>query len=145
MLDELARTRAVELRPSQIIRLKTGVAVEKGLTPQVIKAFGDRVSELMETLLQNMRDPDNSAFVASIADVKVPVTEIPLLRREISSRGSEFLSEIQDMLTNGPINGGKSRVKNTSSVTVTISYHEELGKSKPKECKVPPRRNLRRN
>jgi hypothetical protein len=145
MLDELARTRAIELRPLQTIRLKTAVAVEKGMTPQVIKAFGDRVTELMDTLLQNMRDPENSAFVASVTDVKVSAKEIPLLRREISSKGAEFLSEIQDMLSRGPVKGLNSKVKNTSSVTVTICYHEELGKSKRKTSNVTRRRNFRRS
>jgi hypothetical protein len=145
MLDELARTRAVEVRPLQTIRLKTGVAVEKGMTPQVIKAFGDRVSELMHTLIQNMRHPDNSAFVASVANVKVSATEIPLLRREVSSRGAEFLSEIQEMLARGPIKGRTSKVKNSSSVTVTVSYHEESGKSRRQESTAARRRNFRRS
>ena len=143
MLDELVRTQAIELRASQIVRLKSGVAIEKGMTPQVIKAFGDRVSELMNTMLQNMREPDNSTFVASIADAKVAVTEIPLLRREISTKGAEFLSEIQDMVTRRPIKG-RSKLSNDSSVTVTISYHEVLSKPKRKESLVARRQNLRR-
>jgi hypothetical protein len=142
MLDELTRTRAIEVTPVQTVRLKTGVAVERGMTPQVVKAFGDRVSELMGTLLQNMRDPENSAFVASVADVKVSASEVPLLRREISSRGAEFLNEIQDMLTRDPSRSTNS--KNAPSVSVTICYHEEFRKHKRPKASVARRRNFRR-
>jgi hypothetical protein len=146
MLDELARTRAIELRSAQVIRLKTAVAVDIGITPQVVKAFGDRVTELMSTLLQNMRDPENSTFIASVADAKVSANELPLLRREISSRGAEFLTEMQDMLASGPIKArSANKAKRTSSIGITIFYHEEPGKAKPKKSVISRRRNFRRN
>jgi len=146
MLDELTRTRAIELRSAQVIRIKTAVAVERGMTPQVVKAFGDLVTELMGTLLQNMRDPENSAFVASVADAKVSTNELPLLRREISSRGAEFLTEIEDMLARGPIKvRSADKAKHVPSISVTIFYHEEPGKAKPKKRLMSRRRNFRRN
>jgi len=142
MLDELTRIRAIEVTTAQTVKLKTGLPVERGMTPKVVKAFGDRVSELMGTLLKNMRDPDNSAFVASVADVKVPAREIPLLRREISSRGAEFLGEIQDMLARGAVRS--SSLKNAPSVSVTICYHEESSNKRPRSA-VARRRNFRRS
>lgn len=145
MLDELSRTRAIELRPAQTVRLKTGVAVERGMTPQVARLFGERVSELMETLLQNMKNSQSSAFVASVTDVKVSKAELPLVRREISSKGAEFLSEVHDLLSRGPIDRRTSRVKNAKSLSVTICYHEELEKNKGKKPRLPRRRNFRRN
>lgn len=150
MLDELTRTRAVELRPrargaAQIIRLKAGVAVERGVTPQVVKAFGDRVSELMATMLQNMRDPENAAFVANVSEVKVSAAELPLLRREISSRGAEFLSEIQDVLDRGPADERRPKLKNARSISVLLCYHEDSGKTKQKNSARARRRNFRRS
>jgi Family of unknown function (DUF6502) len=146
MLDELTRTRAIELRSAQTIRLKTAVAVDRGMTPQVVKAFGDRVTELMSTLLQNMRNPENSAFIASVADTKVATNELPLLRREISSRGAEFLTEIQDMLARGPTKiRPADKAKHNPSVSVTVFYHEEPGKAKIKKRALARRRNFRRN
>jgi hypothetical protein len=145
MLDELTRTRAIELRSAQVIRLKTAVAVERGLTPQIVKAFGDRVTELMSTLLQNMRDPEKSAFIASVADAKVSINELPLFRREISSRGAEFLTEIQDMLARGPIKAHSAHsAKRAPSISVTIFYHEEPSKADPKKSVICRRRNFRR-
>jgi Family of unknown function (DUF6502) len=147
MLDELIRIRAIELRPAQTIRLKAGVAVERGMTPQVARLFGERVGELMETLLLNMRNSESSAFVASVADVKVATTELPLVRREISAKGAEFLSEVQDVLIRGPIDRRTSRVKNTRSLSVTVCYHESLDKyrGKGKKSTITQRRNFRRS
>jgi hypothetical protein len=148
MLDELIRTRAIELRAAQLVRLKTQVAVDRGITPQAVKAFGDRVTELMATLLQNMRDPENSVFAASAANARVSANDLPLLRREISSRGAEFLSEIQEIVARGPgpaTSRSSAKTKNAPSVSVTIFYHEEPGKAKSKKSALARRTNFRRN
>ena len=145
MLDELIRIEAIEIRPTQTIRLKTGMAVEKGMTPQIIKAFGDRVSELIHVLLGNMRNTKNSAFVATLANVKVAGTQIPLLRRDISVKSAEFLEEVQDLLSRGPTNGRLPQLRNTPYVTVTILYHEEWPKSNRKKHAIVQRRNFRRS
>jgi Family of unknown function (DUF6502) len=144
MLDELTRTRAVELKAAQTIRLKAGVAIERGVTPQLVKAFGDRVSELMCTMLQNMRDPENAAFVANVSDAKISAAELPLLRREISSRGAEFLSEIQDMLDRGPSDKSKAGSKNARCMSITVCCHEERGKGERTKSALSRRRNFRR-
>lgn len=146
VLDELIRTRSIELRSSQSVRLKAEVSVDRGITPQVVKAFGDRVTELMTTLLQNMRDPENSVFAASAAYARVPANELPLLRREISTRGAEFLSEIEEIVARGPVNSRSSKKpKNAPSVSVTIFYYEEPGKLKINKTSLTKRRNFRRN
>jgi hypothetical protein len=143
VLDELIRTRSIEIRSAQLIRLRTPVAIERGMTPQVVKAFGDRVTELMGTLLQNMRDPESSAFVASAAHTSVSVSDLPLLRREISSRGAEFLNEIQEIMSRGPVKSRSSA--KAPSVSVTIFYHEEASKSKSKKGARTTRKNFRRS
>jgi hypothetical protein len=146
VLDELIRTRSIELRSAQLVRLKAEISVDRGITPQVVKAFGDRVTELMATLLQNMRDPENSVFAASAAHARVSANELPLLRREISSRGAEFLSEIEEMVARGSVNSRPStKSKNAPSVSVTIFYHEERGKLKRNRPAFSKRRNFRRN
>lgn len=146
VLDELIRTRAIELRSAQFIRLKTPVAVDRGITPQVVKAFGDRVSELMGTLLHNMRERENASFVASAAHVTVSANDLPILRREISSRGAEFLNEIQEIVARGPLKARSlPKGKKGPSVSVTIFYHEEPSKSKNKKSVLTRRRNFRRS
>jgi Family of unknown function (DUF6502) len=146
MLDELIRARAIEVRSAQLIRLKTPVAVDRGISSQAVKAFGDRVTELMATLLQNMRDPENSAFVASAAHARVSANELPLLRREISSRGAEFLTEIQEIMARGPFKSRSStKAKEAPFVSVTIFYHEKPGRTKTNKSALTRRRNFRRN
>jgi hypothetical protein len=54
VLDELTRTGSIKVSPAQKVKLKNLTAVDRGMTPQAIKTFGDRTSELMERLLANM-------------------------------------------------------------------------------------------
>jgi hypothetical protein len=146
MLDELTRTRAIEVRPEQTVRLKMSASVERGMTPQAARLFGERAAELMETLLQNMRDSQSPSFVASVVDLKVSKSELPLIRREISSKGKEFLSEVQDMLSQDPLDSRSSKAKrDTKSLSVSICYHEETDKPKSQKQVQAPRRNLRRS
>ena len=39
LLDELLRARAVEVLPSQKIRARTSLAIDRGINPQAIKAL----------------------------------------------------------------------------------------------------------
>ena len=125
ILDELLRIGAVELRSEQAVRLKASLPIDTGLTPRVIKAFGDRVTELMTTLLQNIRRPEKAMFVASVSGPKLPQNELPLFRKEIAKRGSDLLTDMQDifvpptsrsLIKNEPAKGGE--------MSLTIYYHE---------------------
>ena len=145
MLDELARTGAIAISSSQRVQLRSTVAVERGVTPQVMTAFGDRVTELLSTLLQNMRNPEDPMFVANVSEANIPQDAILLLRQELSTRGANFLADIADLLTRNPSsqrlpqNLGKSR-----NVSVTVFLNESSKNRKNKIYKLNKRRNFRR-
>jgi len=143
VLDELIRTRAVEVLSSQKIRAKASVAVDRGISPQVIKVFGDRATELLSTMLSNMREPESPRFIASVSGTTVAPNALPLFRKELSNKGAEFLADIQESLIQEP---SKSlRARPSSTVSVTIFYHEALRKKKYKKRSSNKRRNFRRN
>jgi hypothetical protein len=144
LLDELVRTGAVELLDNQRIRAKTLVAVERGMSARVIKSFGDRGSELLSTMLFNMRRPEVPKFIANITDSSVPKITLPLLRKELALRGADFLADVQESLNRSPFpKTSKSRGKNHSRISVTIFYHESTDNEvKPKLARK--RRNFRR-
>ena len=145
LLDELARTGAVEILRSQKIRAKTYVALERGVSPRMIKSFGDRAAELLSTMLKNMRYQDQSQFIASITGTTVSKNSLPLFRKEISSRGSDFLAEIQEGLFRAPERGRKKIDDETScEVSVTIFYHEVSRKTIFKKHDIAIRQNFRR-
>ena len=144
ILDELVRMGAVELRSAQAVRLKTSLVIDKGFTAQGIKAFGDRVTELMTTLLQNMRRPENPMFVANVSGLKISPNELPLFRKEIAKRSSDLLTEMQDILVRTP---SRSRIKNelapNDKISITIYYHEP-DRTPNRSLFSPKRRNFSR-
>ena len=72
ILDELTRAGAAEVLSSQLVRAKTSVVVDRGITPQAIRTFGERATDLLSTMLQNMRNPESPQFVASVSGTNVP-------------------------------------------------------------------------
>jgi hypothetical protein len=140
VLDELVRAHAVELLPYQRIRAKTRLAVHGGISPQMIKAFGDRAAELIDTLVLNMKCPDKPRFVASISGSTIASKGLPLIRREISNKGAGFLADVKENL-NQP--SSKNRTRQANTVSVTIFYHESDA-MKSSGTLNSRRRNLRR-
>jgi hypothetical protein len=145
MLDELTRAGAAEVLSSGLVRVKTSVAVEHGVTPRVIRSFGDRASELLSTMLQNMRNPESPNFVASISESSVSPAAMPLFRKELASKGADFLTDLHDSLCRETTDVlAKRHPSRGSRVSVTIYYHETPRKSKSKKEPMKKRRNFRR-
>ena len=138
MLDELIRTHAVDVLPSQRIRARTSLSVNRGISHQMIKAFGDRATELLSTMLTNMRDPETARFVASVSGSTLKANALPLLRRELSTKSAEFLAEIQESLVQ------ESNKNRSNEVSVTVYYHEAARKTGRKMTPSSKRRNFRR-
>jgi hypothetical protein len=146
MLDELTRAGAAEVLSSRLIRVKTSVAVDRGVTLRAIRSFGERATELLSTMLQNMRDPESPKFVASVSGTNISPTFMPLIRKELASKGADFLADIHDSLFREATSGlAKTYGSRASRVSVTIFYHETQRKAKPKEKAVTKRRNFRRD
>jgi hypothetical protein len=138
MLDELIRTHAVDVLPSQRIRARTSLSVNRGISHQMIKAFGDRATELLSTMLTNMRDPESARFVASVSGSTLKANALPLLRRELSTKSAEFLADIQESLVQ------ESTKNRSNEVSVTVYYHEAARKTGRKMAPSSKRRNFRR-
>ena len=145
VLDELLRSGAVELLPRQKIRAVASVAVERGMSARVMKVFGERAAELLSTMLFNMRKPDAPRFVASVSDASVLSTSLPLIRKEISNKGADFLADLQETLNRNPEDRHATRKRKYSSrVSVTIFYNESAEKKSRQKATRSVRRNFRR-
>jgi len=145
MLDELIRTGAAEVLSSRIIRVKTSVAVDRGVTPQAIRSFGERATELLSTMLQNMRNSESPKFVASVSGTNISPAVIPLFRKELASKGADFLADINESLLRDVAAPTKRNRSRASRVSVTIYYHETPRKAKPRKEAAKKRRNFRRD
>jgi DNA-binding phage protein len=140
ILDELVRAHAVELLSSQRVRARTPLAVPSGISPQMIRAFGERATELIDTLVSNMKSPDNPKFVASISGSTAASRGLPLFRRELSSKGAGFLTDVKESLSQRI---SKNRSSGSNKVSVTVFYHES-DLTKMSKSPNSRRRNLRR-
>src|ERR1700730_12511276 len=129
MLDELIRTGAAEVISSRIIRVKTSVAVDRGVTPRAIRSFGERAAELLSTMLQNMRNPETPRFVASVSETNVSSAIMPLFRKELANKGADFLADINESLFRDVTGLTKRKTSRMSRVSVTIFYHETQRKT----------------
>ena len=144
MLDELVRTGSVEVQSARKVRVKSLVAVNHGIGPLAVKAFGETAAELMETMLSNIRDPDKFHFVSSIQSSVSRQEVLPVFRKETSSRGQIFLAGLQEMFH------GESQAKNVrganrdaTRIGVTVFYSERM-KNVRKARGLQTRQNLRR-
>jgi len=144
ILDELLRTGAIQFSTNQKIRAKASMTVDRGMSARVIKAFGDRGSELLSTMLLNMRKPGAPKFIASVADASIQPSLLPLFRKEVSIKGSDFLADVQESLSKRPRNRSKADDHGSAKVSVTIFYHEIIDTKNVKEQDRIKRRNLRR-
>jgi hypothetical protein len=142
ILDELIRAHAVYLLPSQKIRARMPLTIHRGLSPQIIRSFGERAAELIDTLVSNMRSPDKPRFVATISGSTEDRSAMPLFRREISNKGAGFLADIEEGLNQS---GSKTRKNRSNKVSVTIFCHESEAKPRSPSPSVSRRRNLRRH
>jgi hypothetical protein len=146
MLDELVRAGAAEVLSRQLLRAKSSVTVDRGITLRGIRSFGDRATELLSTMLQNMRDPENPKFVANISGSNIPPEIVPLFRRELSAKGADFLAYMHDaLLRDTAIGSNKKGSAHSRRVSVTIFYSETARKAKPQMDTLNKRRNFRRN
>jgi len=145
VLDELIRAGAIELLANQKLRAKTTVAIERGMSTQVIKAFGDRAYELLSTMLLNMRKPDSPRFIANISYSATHYSSVPLFRKELAAKGADFLTEMQEALTRKPSRrASKTDESEIGGVSVTIFYHESFFNRNESKLSANKRRNFRR-
>lgn len=145
VLDELVRSGAIELLPNQRVRAKASMTIDRGMSARAIKAFGDRAFELLSTMLVNMRKPEAPKFIASVADTTVPHSLLPLFKKELSVKGADFLTSLQESVARKPrtrvIRGGDG---DSARISVTIYYYESSSIKNETLAGVNRRRNFRR-
>jgi len=145
MLDELSRTRSVEIIGSEKVRVKTLLALDRGANSQAVRAFGDRAAALMSNMLSNMRGSKQHQFISTIEGEIKSENLLPLIRREVSSKGTDFLAVMRDRLFGDISTGLRHRKsRDISKVSVTVFYHEKAKTELRKKQTTATRRNLRR-
>ncbi len=149
MLDELTQLDAVERVGDNHVKAKSRAPVSVGLTPEAIGALGQRCSDLIHTLMKNVRRSDHPLFEATSLVQDADSDLMPVIRREISKQGASFISGTNSFLKRI---GKKRRVALPNPATkcrvgVTVYYFEDAkeGNALARDSyKKTPRTNLRR-
>lgn len=145
MLDELSRTGSIEMIGNEKVRVKTLLALDRGVNTQAIRAFGDRAGALMSNMLSNMRGSDQHQFISTIEGEISGGNLLPLIRREVSSKGTDFLAVMRDRYFGDNSNGlHRRKRRDISRISVTVFYHEKTKGDFQKKQSTATRRNLRR-
>jgi hypothetical protein len=145
LLDELIRSGAVEVIDAQKIRAKATIAIDRGMSARGVDAFGDRASELLATMLLNMRQPDMPKLIANVSEPAVAAASLPLIQKELATRAADFLVDVQDSLKRKPTaKSSKTRANEAARVSVTVFYHESASTDGAAVPSAARRRNFRR-
>jgi uncharacterized protein DUF6502 len=150
MLDELTQLDAVERVGDDHVMAKSRTPVSVGLTPEAIGAIGQRCSDLIQTLMKNVRRRQPTLFEATSLVQDADLDLMPVIRREISRQGASFISGSNSLLkrTRKHINGGRSSPGLKCRVGVTVFYFEDIEESDSatggSNRERSPRRNLHR-
>lgn len=149
MLDELTQLNAVERVGLGDVRAKSRMPVSVGLTPEAIGALGLRCSDLIQTLMKNVRRKDHPLFEATSFVQDANLELMPVIRREISRQGTSFITGTNSFLKRIRKNPrvAHSNPAARGRVGVTIYYFEdteEIDMTAEGVRKRPTRTNLRR-
>ncbi len=146
MLDELVRTGSVEITSLKNVRATSLVAVDHGVGARAVKAFGDRATDLLATMLSNMRDPERFRFVSNIeGSIESPLM-LPVFRKEVLSRGQNFLAGMRETLFQSPEPVRRAKkLPGSVRVNVTVYYRESDQRKRVMSGSKRVRRNFSRN
>jgi hypothetical protein len=149
MLDELIQLDAVERVGDDHVRAKSRTPVSVGLTPEAIGAIGQRCSDLIQTLMKNVRRSEPPLFEATSLVQDADLDLMPIIRREISRQGASFISGSNSLLKRSRkhLTGGRSNAALKCRVGVTVYYFEDIEEGDSAtggDRKRSPRRNLHR-
>ena len=145
MLDELIRIAAIDRLSRQRLRAKTRVPISVGFTPRAIAAIGERCTDLLATLTNNLRRKDYPLFEATSLVCDADTTLLPLIRRQISQQAINLISDANSLLQRSRTTSRKATRRKISSCRagVTVYYFEDTEREERKSGSTP-RRNLRR-
>jgi hypothetical protein len=148
MLDELTQLGAVERVGDNHVKAKSRTPVSVDLAPEAIVALGQRCSDLIQTLMKNVRRSDHPLFEATSLVQDADLDLMPVIRREISRQGASFISGTNSFLKRiRKIRIARSNTAPRCRVGVTVFYFqdsEEINAAAGTSRKGTRRSNLRR-
>lgn len=99
MLDELIASKAViKEKATGMVRLKARRTPAARISAKDVSSVGDKASDYLNTLVQNLTSARAALFEATACSATVPEKALPVLSRDIRTRGGNLIGSIEDQL-----------------------------------------------
>ncbi len=98
LLDELLRTGAVELRPNDVVALRTTAYVPSRGRPEKLAMLAEDPAELIETMLRNVFDDGEALLQRKVFYDNLGADGVVRVRREMRREGERFLRRVDALL-----------------------------------------------
>jgi hypothetical protein len=99
LLDELTRVRAVRQRPDGLLEVLSRTFVTARWDAGGIQAVGERVHDLLATLVHNLKHPHMPRYERFVVSNEVSPRYVPMLLRDITAQADVLAEGFQDALT----------------------------------------------
>jgi uncharacterized protein DUF6502 len=98
VLQELCRAGVVQLLSEERVRVRSRTFRVHGVNASGMSELGSRSRELLETLIHNLREPDERILCDSMPSIEVDAVRVPAFRDLIARRTGNFLAAIEQEL-----------------------------------------------
>lgn len=103
MLDELIATRAVVLKRSGHIAVRAKTVSTVHVSAKDVASVGDKASDYLNTLVHNLIAGEKPLFEATACSTTVSEIAVPLISRDIRTRGGNLIASIGDQLISASV------------------------------------------
>jgi len=98
VLEELQRAGLVQRLSEHRVRVRSRAYRMPGVNAANVSELGQRTKELLETLTQNLREPEAQRFCDSMPSIEIDTDRIPFVRDLIARRAANFLAAMEQEL-----------------------------------------------
>lgn len=98
LLDELIRVKAVRKHPDGRIEALSRTVATARWDAQGVRAIGERIHDLLDTLMHNIRHPNRPRYERFVVSNQVDPRYVPMLLRDITQQADVWADAFQDSL-----------------------------------------------
>lgn len=133
ILDELLRSKAVRQLEDGSLEAMSRTCVSVAWDPEGIETLGEELAEHFETLLYNLKHPENPRFARRITRARLDARAARVLIRELTEQADIFLDGTADALNHSTNVRPADRVGSPAlKFSVAVQFFQEEADEPPK-------------
>ncbi len=139
ILDELLRAKAVQEHSDGTLQALKRTCVSVSWDPEGIAALGEEVAEHFETLLHNLRHPEQPRFAQRIVCGHLDAQMARVVIPELTEHAEIFLEGAQEVLNHREPAGGTKHPGKTLRFAVALQFFQEPAAPATSSTRLKPR------